>query len=227
MFRKAPRGERIHRDQVFIGGGGGEHPALMIDLNYCVGRLIRLYNMYSSEQIPDSKEMEAIYDRFKNYEMREGGLKYSHIYDYEVDMNTWGYESFARVDKWIDQRFKMIYGEDYNSHHQDNLALKIYLSVGLMALSEFPDIGLFCEDKELASIFRDFDNYQKSNPPIDEVKQYADMCSGLLNSQRAGSVQIAGKSVCGISLSSWYLREQISKLPSPSAYDIRLPHDSQ
>ena len=189
--------EVINKYFLSIGGGGGEHPALIINNDAVLLNFIRKNVREVEEPDPMSLEEEQydykmycltkkIMDRYLEDESLED------IYYWAIDTNQWPLETFIRINEEA---------KKYNT--EDDLENKIMNALALLIIHEMP-IDDCIKDEELRIFAKMYQEGKWQN-----VFNYMDMMNkfmgfgGILECQKAGKIIRDGKVVWGYSLNDW------------------------
>jgi hypothetical protein len=181
--------EVINQYYLSIGGGSGEHPALIIKNDAVVYQLIR--KLVNLEDVVDgSYDHELIsYAEQLQYQMITDDELYN-LRHWCIDQNEWPLETFIRVNKQFDDELEV------------PLVDKISHAIALFIIYEMP-LEVCLKDKrivELAKMIRS-NRWEKALPV--EVVRYMSVVSGLLQCEKMGKVIRNGQVVWGYSLTDW------------------------
>ena len=181
--------EVINQYYLSIGGGSGEHPALVIKNDAVVYQLIR--KLVDIEDVVDgSYDHELI-----NYAERllEQMITDDELYNlryWRIDQNEWPLETFIRVNKQFDDDSKV------------SLVDKINHAIALFIIYEMPLEACLKDQRiiELAKMIRS-NRWEKALPQ--EIVKYLSAVSGLMEYEKMGKVIRNGQVVWGYSLNDW------------------------
>lgn len=197
----------IKKRHIFIGGGSGEHPALLLDINKCVRDAIWYLAQYNEfDNAEDKKYLQYWDEKINDLIMKDDTMDevLDQAYGFDIDNRNWDYESFKSTDEFIrskvtDQQFL-----------SERLQTRIEIAIGLFALLEFPDCHMFCENRTLADFFntaKDFINGKAS-------REVSTLTEGLKRIDTYGSYQPRG----GFSLTD-YIYQVWNKQKDTDAVD--------
>ncbi len=189
--------EVINKYFLSIGGGGGEHPALILNNDAVLLNFIRKNvqeieepEIMSSEEDSYDYKMYCMAEQISDRYLRDDNLE--EIYYWVMDTNQWPLETFIRIN---DESKK------YNT--EDDLENKIMNAVALFIIYEMP-IDDCIKDEELRAFAKMYREGRWQN-----VFDYMAMThkfmgiSGILECQKAGKIIRDGKVVWGYSLNDW------------------------
>jgi hypothetical protein len=181
--------EVINQYYLSIGGGSGEHPALVIKNDAVVYQLIR--KLVDLEDVVEgSYDHELIsYAEQLQFQMISDDELYN-LRHWSIDQNEWPLETFIRVNKQFDDELEV------------PLVDKISHAIALFIIYEMP-LEVCLKDKriiELAKMIRS-NRWEKALPG--EVVRYMSTVSGLLQCEKMGKVIRNGQVVWGYSLTDW------------------------
>lgn len=194
--------EVINQYYLSIGGGSGEHPALIINNDAVLFRFLRNVCEIEEPEIQDNESHEFDYSMFKlSEEIKEKYFdKNNHfqnineeITNWTIDQNQWPLETFIRLDK----EFKEV------SESEEYLTDKIIDSVALFIINEMP-LEYCLRDCQLI----EFANMVKSNRwsrifEDNEIYQKFVGFTGILECQKSGKIIRDNKVIWGYSLNDW------------------------
>lgn len=183
----------INKKFLSIGGGSGEHPALIINNDAVVYRFLTNIeeecNLSEDFDIKLAKLTEEIQE--KSYEDEY----FQSLLYWNIDQNQWPLETFVKIN----ENFKRFETEDV-------LVGKIQDAFALFIIYELPLEDCIVDEKllEIAKMIRS-NKWQKAIN--EEVFDYLGAFSGVLNSQKYGKIIRDGNVVWGYSLND-YLNEK-------------------
>jgi hypothetical protein len=181
--------EVINQYYLSIGGGSGEHPALIIKNDAVVYQLIR--KLVNLEDVVDGSydyELISYAEQLQEQMITDDelyNLRYWHI-----DHNEWPLETFIRVNKQFDDELEV------------PLVDKISHAIALFIIYEMP-LEVCLKDQriiELAKMIRS-NKWEKALPQ--EIVKYLSAVSGLMECEKMGKVIRNGQVVWGYSLTDW------------------------
>jgi hypothetical protein len=181
--------EVINQYYLSIGGGSGEHPALIIKNDAVVYQLIR--ELVDLEDVDDGSYDHQLISYAE--QLQEQMITDDVIYglrNWRIDQNEWPLETFIRVNKQFDDDSEF------------PLVDKISHAIALFIIYEMP-LEVCLKDQriiELAKMIRS-NRWEKVLP--NEVVKYMSAVSGLLNFEKMGKVIRNGQVVWGYSLNDW------------------------
>jgi hypothetical protein len=179
----------INQYYLSIGGGSGEHPALIIKNDAVVYQLIR--KLMDLEDVVDSSyDYELIsYAEQLQEQMITDDVIYG-LRNWRIDQNDWPLETFIRVSKQFDDDSEV------------PLVDKICHAMALFIIYEMPLEDCLKEQRivEFAKMIRS-NRWEKALPS--EIVKYMSAVSGLLKCERMGKVIRNGQVVWGYSLDDW------------------------
>lgn len=181
--------EVINQYYLSIGGGSGEHPALIIKNDAVVYQLIR--KLVDLEDVVDgSYDHQLIsYAEHLQEQMITDDVIYG-LRNWRIDQNEWPLETFIRVNKQFDDELEV------------TLVDKISHAIALFIIYEMP-LEVCLKDQriiELAKMIRS-NNWEKALPQ--EIVKYLSAVSGLMECEKMGKVIRNGQIVWGYSLNDW------------------------
>lgn len=181
--------EVINQYYLSIGGGSGEHPALIIKNDAVVYQLIR--KLVDLEDVVDgSYDHQLIsYAEHLQEQMITDDVIYG-LRNWRIDQNEWPLETFIRVNKQFDDELEV------------PLVDKISHAIALFIIYEMP-LEVCLKDQrivELAKMIRS-NKWEKALPQ--DLVKYLSAVSGLLKCERMGKVIRNGQAVWGYSLNDW------------------------
>ena len=192
----------INQYYLSIGGGSGEHPALIINNDAALFRFLSNVgeidepDMNSCEEHQFDYKMAKLAEEIKSkYFDEKNGFKNinEEICHWTIDQNQWPLETFIRLDK----EFKEA------SESEEYLSDKIIEAVALFIINEMP-LEHCIKDPQLI----EFANMVKSNRwsrvfEDNEIYQKFVGFTGLLKCQTSGKIIRDNKVVWGYSLNDW------------------------
>jgi hypothetical protein len=181
--------EVINQYYLSIGGGSGEHPALVIKNDAVVYQLIR--KLVDIEDVDDdSYDHQLIsYAEQLQKQMITDDVIYG-LRNWRIDQNEWPLETFIRVNTQFDDDSKV------------SLVDKISHAIALFIIYEMPLEACLKDQRiiELAKMIRS-NKWEKALPQ--EIVKYLSAVSGLLEYEKMGKVIRNGQVVWGYSLNDW------------------------
>jgi hypothetical protein len=181
--------EVINQYYLSIGGGSGEHPALVIKNDAVVYQLIR--KLVDIEDVDDdSYDHQLIsYAEQLQFQMIADDELYNLRY-WRIDQNEWPLETFIRVNTQFDDDSKV------------SLVDKISHAIALFIIYEMPLEACLKDQRiiELAKMIRS-NKWEKALPQ--EIVKYLSAVSGLMECEKMGKVIRNGQVVWGYSLNDW------------------------
>ena len=181
--------EVINQYYLSIGGGSGEHPALVIKNDAVVYQLIR--KLVDIEDVDDdSYDHQLIsYAEQLQKQMITDDVIYG-LRNWRIDQNEWPLETFIRVNTQFDDDSKV------------SLVDKINHAIALFIIYEMPLEACLKDQRiiELAKMIRS-NKWEKALPQ--EIVKYLSAVSGLLEYEKMGKVIRNGQVVWGYSLNDW------------------------
>jgi len=181
--------EVINQYYLSIGGGSGEHPALVIKNDAVVYQLIR--KLVDLEDVDDgSYDHELIsYAEQLQEQMITDDVIYG-LRNWRIDQNEWPLETFIRVNTQFDDDSEV------------SLLDKLSHAIALFVIYEMP-LEVCLKDQriiEFAKMIRS-NKWEKALPS--EIVKYMSAVSGLLEYEKMGKVIRNGQVVWGYSLNDW------------------------
>jgi hypothetical protein len=181
--------EVINQYYLSIGGGSGEHPALIIKNDAVVYQLIR--KLVDIEDVVDGSYDHELISYAE--QLQEQMITDDELYNlryWRIDQNEWPLETFIRVNKQFDDDSEV------------PLVNKISHAIALFIIYEMP-LEVCLKDRriiELAKMIRS-NKWEKALPR--EIVKYLSAVSGLLDYEKMGKVIRNGQAVWGYSLTDW------------------------
>jgi hypothetical protein len=181
--------EVINQYYLSIGGGSGEHPALVIKNDAVVYQLIR--KLVDLEDVDDGSYDHELISYAE--QLQEQMITDDELYNlrhWRIDQNEWPLETFIRVNKQFDDDSEV------------TLVDKISHAIALFIIYEMP-LEVCLKDQriiELAKMIRS-NKWEKALPQ--EIVKYLSAVSGLLEYEKMGKVIRNGQAVWGYSLNDW------------------------
>lgn len=187
----------INKHYLSIGGGSGEHPALILNndaiLWHFLNNIVDIDNIVepdieaSTSEHVDYKICKLVEEINEKYFLDEEKAKWT------IDQNQWPLETFIRADKMLK--------EESNSH--DNLKNKIIDAVALFIINEMPvehclqdpkliEFASLIKSQEWSDIFGDENIYKKFIG-----------FTGVLKCQTSGQVFVNKEVIQSYSLNDW------------------------
>lgn len=181
--------EVINQYYLSIGGGSGEHPALIIKNDAVVYQLIR--KLVDIEDVVDgSYDHELIsYAEQLQFQMIADDELYNLRY-WRIDQNEWPLETFIRLNKQFDDDSEV------------PLVDKISHAIALFIIYEMP-LEVCLKDKRIIEFAKMIRSNRWENALPGEVVRYMSTVSGLLQCEKMGKVIRNGQVVWGYSLTDW------------------------
>jgi hypothetical protein len=180
--------EVINQYYLSIGGGGGEHPALVIKNDAVVYQLIR--KLVDLEDVDDSSFDHQLisYAEHLQEQMITDDVIYG-LRNWRIDQNEWPLETFIMVKKQFDDS-------------KVSLVDKISHAMALFIIYEMPLEACLKDQRiiELAKMIRS-NQWEKALPQ--EIVKYMSAVSGLMECEKMGKVIRNGQAVWGYSLNDW------------------------
>lgn len=181
--------EVINQYYLSIGGGSGEHPALVIKNDAVVYQLIR--KLVDLEDVDDGSYDHQLISYAE--QLQEQMITDDVIYglrNWRIDQNEWPLETFIRVNTQFDDDSKV------------SLVDKINHAIALFIIYEMPLEACLKDQRiiELAKMIRS-NRWEKALPQ--EIVKYLSAVSGLLEYEKMGKVIRNGQVVWGYSLNDW------------------------
>lgn len=181
--------EVINQYYLSIGGGSGEHPALVIKNDAVVYQLIR--KLVDLEDVDDGSydhELISYAEQLQEQMITDDEL-YNLLY-WRIDQNEWPLETFIWVNKQFDDDSEV------------TLVDKISHAIALFIIYEMPIEACLKDQRiiELAKMIRS-NEWEKALPQ--EIVKYLSAVSGLLEYEKMGKVIRNGQVVWGYSLNDW------------------------
>ena len=186
-----------------IGGGSGEHPALIINNDAVLFRF--LSNIADIEQLVDNPTEEDIFDYKMVQLAQEIDDKFhdkannyknpnEEITQWRIDQNQWPLETFVRIAKEFRQT---------SDKKKERLEKCISDAVALFIIYEMP-LEHCIQDKQLIEFANMFKSNRWQNAfNYQEIRDMFDGFTGLLNCQKSGKIIRDNKAVWGYSLNDW------------------------
>ena len=181
--------EVINQYYLSIGGGSGEHPALIIKNDAVVYQLIREF--VDLEDVVDGSYDHQLISYAE--QLQEQMITDDELYNlryWRIDQNDWPLETFIRVNKQFDDDSEV------------PLVDKISHAMALFIIYEMP-LEVCLKDQriiELAKMIRS-NKWEKALPS--EIVKYMSAVSGLMECEKMGKVIRNGQVVWGYSLNDW------------------------
>jgi hypothetical protein len=180
--------EVINQYYLSIGGGSGEHPALVIKNDAVVYQLIR--KLVDLEDVDDSSFDHQLisYAEHLQEQMITDDVIYG-LRNWRIDQNEWPLETFIMVKKQFDDS-------------KVSLVDKISHAMALFIIYEMPLEACLKDQRiiELAKMIRS-NQWEKALPQ--EIVKYMSAVSGLMECEKMGKVIRNGQAVWGYSLNDW------------------------
>lgn len=194
-------GEKINQYFLSIGGGSGEHPALIIN-NDAV--LFKFFSNIEEIAEPDMMDSEQHHFDYKMYQLVESikdkyedkANNYQNVDEemcyYSLDQNQWPLETFIRINEQMKSK-----------RNKDDLAKKIMDATALFIIYEMP-LEHCVKDKQLVEFAKMYKSNQWTN--IVDYKHMYDKFvgfTGVLNCQKSGKIIRDNQVFWGYSLNDW------------------------
>jgi hypothetical protein len=181
--------EVINQYYLSIGGGSGEHPALVIKNDAVVYQLIR--KLVDLEDVDDGSYDHELISYAE--QLQEQMITDDELYNlryWRIDQNEWPLETFIWVNKQFDDDSEV------------SLLDKISHAMALFIIYEMPIEACLKDQRiiELAKMIRS-NEWEKALPQ--EIVKYLSAVSGLLEYEKMGKVIRNGQVVWGYSLNDW------------------------
>jgi hypothetical protein len=181
--------EVINQYYLSIGGGSGEHPALVIKNDAVVYQLIR--KLVDLEDVDDGSYDHELISYAE--QLQEQMITDDELYNlrhWRIDQNEWPLETFIRVNKQFDDDSEV------------TLVNKISHAIALFIIYEMPIEACLKDQRiiELAKMIRS-NKWEKALPS--EIVKYMSAVSGLMEYEKMGKVVRNGQIVWGYSLNDW------------------------
>jgi hypothetical protein len=181
--------EVINQYYLSIGGGSGEHPALVIKNDAVVYQLIR--KLVDLEDVDDGSYDHELISYAE--QLQEQMITDDELYNlryWRIDQNEWPLETFIWVNKQFDDDSEV------------SLLDKISHAMALFIIYEMPLEACLKDQRiiELAKMIRS-NEWEKALPQ--EIVKYLSAVSGLLEYEKMGKVIRNGQVVWGYSLNDW------------------------
>jgi hypothetical protein len=181
--------EVINQYYLSIGGGSGEHPALVIKNDAVVYQLIR--KLVDLEDVVEgSYDHELIsYAEQLQFQMISDDELYN-LRHWSIDQNEWPLETFIRVNKQFDDELEV------------PLVDKISHAIALFIIYEMP-LEVCLKDQRIIELAKMIRSNRWENALPGEVVRYMSTVCGLLQCEKMGKVIRNGQVVWGYSLTDW------------------------
>ncbi len=181
--------EVINQYYLSIGGGSGEHPALIIKNDAVVYQLIR--KLVDIEDVVDGSYDHELISYAE--QLQEQMITDDELYNlryWRIDQNEWPLETFIRVNKQFDDELEV------------SLVDKISHAIALFIIYEMP-IEVCLKDKRIVEFAKMIRSNRWENALPGEVVRYMSTVSGLMQCEKMGKVIRNGQVVWGYSLTDW------------------------
>ena len=181
--------EVINQYYLSIGGGSGEHPALIIKNDAVVYQLIR--KLVDLEEVVDGSydhELISYAEQLQEQMITDDELYYLRYW--RIDQNEWPLETFIRVNKQFDDELEV------------PLVDKICYAIALFIIYEMP-LEVCLNDKRIVELAKMIRSNRWENALPYKVVRYMSTVSGLLQCEKMGKVIRNGQVVWGYSLTDW------------------------
>ena len=180
----------INQYYLSIGGGSGEHPALIIKNDAVVYQLIR--KLVDIEDVVDGSydyQLISYAERLQEQMITDDELY--NLHHWRIDQNEWPLETFIRVNKQFDDELEV------------PLVDKISHAIALFIIYEMP-LEVCLKDKRIVEFAKMIRSNRWENALPGEVVRYMSTVSGLLQCEKMGKVIRNGQVVWGYSLTDWH-----------------------
>jgi hypothetical protein len=181
--------EVINQYYLSIGGGSGEHPALVIKNDAVVYQLIR--KLVDLEEVVDGSydhQLISYAEQLQEQMITDDELYYLRYW--RIDQNEWPLETFIRVNKQFDDELEV------------PLVDKISHAIALFIIYEMP-LEVCLKDKRIIEFAKMIRSNRWENALPGEVVRYMSTVGGLLQCEKMGKVIRNGQVVWGYSLTDW------------------------
>lgn len=181
--------EVINQYYLSIGGGSGEHPALIIKNDAVVYQLIR--KLVNLEDVVDGSYDHELISYAE--QLQEQMITDDELYNlrhWRIDQNEWPLETFIRVNKQFDDELEV------------PLVDKISHAIALFIIYEMP-LEVCLKVKRIVEFAKMIRSNRWENALPGEVVRYMSTVSGLLQCEKMGKVIRNGQVVWGYSLTDW------------------------
>lgn len=191
--RVEDRDKIINKNYLSIGGGSGEHQALIVNNDALVYQF--LGNFVDSETLPEGfeKELVEFAEKIQDRFLEENDEYIEFLQYWDIDQNQWPLETFVSVNN----SFKNIELSDF-------LAGKIKDALALFIIYEMP-IEHCLKDSNLVEIAKKLRSSKWEKAFDNKIVSYLTVFNGVLNSQKYGKVIRDNKVIWGYSLTDWLL----------------------
>lgn len=194
-------GKKINQYFLSIGGGSGEHPALIIDNDAVLFQFLSNVEEIEKPDVTNCEQHHFDYEMYllsqriqdKYFDKRNG---YKHIHEeicyWNIDKNQWPLETFIRMHEQMKE-----YSKD------DSLENKILDAIALFIIHEMP-LEHCIEDPDLIEFAQMYKSHKWSKI-VDIAQMYEKFVgfTGVLNCQKSGKVIRDNQVVWGYSLNDW------------------------
>jgi hypothetical protein len=181
--------EVINQYYLSIGGGSGEHPALVIKNDAVVYQLIRkLVDLEDVVEGSYDHELISYAERLQEQMITDDELY--NLRHWRIDQNEWPLETFIRVNKQFDDDSEV------------PLVNKISHAIALFIIYEMP-LEVCLKDQRIIELAKMIRSNRWENALPGEVVRYMSTVSGLLQCEKMGKVIRNGQVVWGYSLTDW------------------------
>lgn len=195
-------GKLINQYYLSIGGGSGEHPALIFSNDAVLFRF--LCNVKEIEEPQENAcepnmfdyKLSQLASEIQDKYFDKAG-KFSNINEemcyWKLNQNQWPLETFINIDK----KFKQV------SKSKENLERKMVEAVALFIINEMP-LDHCIKDPQLIE-FAKMVRSNKWTRAFKVKKMYEKFVgfTGVLNCQKYGTIMRDGKTVCNYDLNDW------------------------
>lgn len=181
--------EVINQYYLSIGGGSGEHPALIIKNDAVVYQLIR--KLVDIEDVVDGSYDHELISYAE--QLQEQMITDDELYNlryWRIDQNEWPLETFIRVNKQFDDELEV------------PLVDKISHAIALFIIYEMP-LEVCLKDQRIIELAKMIRSNRWENALPGEVVRYMSTVSGLMQCEKMGKVIRNGQVVWGYSLTDW------------------------
>lgn len=150
LVEDAPEDAVIKKSHLFIGGGSGEHPALLLNINKCIRSAISfLIDCQEATYKSSNASLESIHEKIDRliFDDETADETLDGAYAFDINIGQWYYEDLKLADEYMASKVK---DENFNVLQLEE---RIMVAIGVFALGEFQDYCMFCENEQLAQLF--------------------------------------------------------------------------
>ena len=181
----------IDQYSLSIGGGSGEHPALVLNNDAIIFKFLT-----NIKDIPapnkDSNEVDIFnYDVFTKVENIQNKFHKEYFY-WTIDQNQWPLDSFVEVHR----KFNRIQKNSFS------LSEKIENTLAMFIIYEMP-LEHCLKNKDILEVAKMIRSNRWQNIFEKDISYCFQSIEGVLNSQKLGKIIKNGKAVWGYSLNDW------------------------